>query len=705
MADLLLETWAEMKRRQTPNFFRLYLNPYAAQTCFCLNQYVQEMFNPHGAGEAEYQSFLANSFEEALSGALKLARYSCNEANLPGCGLVLDRDGRLSHFATTQAGTETLEFIPGVDVLGPPVAIPRRRYGFVVLFAGADEPRDPPHQLLSLIEEQKPLVIACVGRSKESLAPFWKNRVPDIVVFDGSFVRRQVPFGAFAAKKSLYDLWNRPRYATFHSTTFQPNATSTLHFMKCLEADDPEFFRRHASAFERAATDAGYCKQLLERLYNPSLCKTMSTVGMDTLDVTATGHYVTVNGRRIFDGISGIACSVRGHNPPGYREEMAKLEGLGDYHAAAEKRLKRLTGLDRMLPAVSGASAVEQALRLGLVAQQPRNYVLALAGGFGGKTLFALTGTANPHYKTRLDPLYPNVIYVDPFAPNAIAQLDAALERFPVGVVQMELVQGVGGVRAIPEEVVRFLDVEKRKRGYLLFVDEVQTGMFRTGPFTHSVGLGIKPDLLTLGKGVSDMMFPFSVTLYSAEVHERLAKISPDLVESLRRKHDYEFGYKTLINVLDRAEEMSLESRVQQSGDLFVELLREELAGCTTVRQVRGFGLLIAIELDIERGPRRWLKKKAHSVYLLDMLSDAEFPVLVGFCQYEPHVLKLTPPLTTTADEARRVCKTIGQTLRRPFYRLLSGCLGVFAQNYFRRRHVAAASSHRDAGQKRKVPV
>ena len=384
-------------------------------------------------------------------------------------------------------------------------------------------------------------------------------------MFDGSFVRRQVPFGA-RARKSLYAVWNRRGYATFHSTTFQPNAISSLHFMKCLPL---AFQARHAGTLERITHDASACKRVLKRLYSPALCKTITTVGMDTLDVTASGHYVRVAGRRIFDGISGIACSIRGHNPPGYREEMRTYDGPSDYHAAAEMRLARRTGLEHMLPAVSGASAVENALRLGLIAQHPRNYVLALQGGFGGNTLFSPPGTPSRHYTTRLDTPYPNVIYVDPFAPNAIAEIDAALEAYPVGIVQMELVQGVGGVRAIPEAVVHFLDEEKRKRGYLLFVDEVQTGMYRTGPFVRSSAAGITPDLLTIGKGASDMMFPFSATLYSSALHARVEKVKPGAAAALRQPGNLEFGYKTLINVLDRAEAMNLPATVAASGDRF----------------------------------------------------------------------------------------------------------------------------------------
>src|SRR5262249_22818537 len=156
--------------------------------------------------------------------------------------------------------------------------------------------------------------------------------------------------------------------------------------------------------------------------------------------------------------------------------EIAAMKDV-DAEADLAARLRDLTGLEHVLPAVSGASAVESALKLALVAQHPRRHVLALKSGFGGKTLLALTGTWNAGYKETLDPLYSEVSFVDPFAPDALEQIDAVLAKTPVAVVQMELVQGVGGVRRVPEAVVRHLDAGRAKQGYLLLVDEVQTGM------------------------------------------------------------------------------------------------------------------------------------------------------------------------------------------------------------------------------------
>src|SRR5262249_32894290 len=84
----LAETCEQLLRQQLPNLLRLYLNPYVTQTCFCLTRYVQSTWGAGGAGE--YQTFLANGFDEALGGAIKLARYAASLAGRPTAGLVLD---------------------------------------------------------------------------------------------------------------------------------------------------------------------------------------------------------------------------------------------------------------------------------------------------------------------------------------------------------------------------------------------------------------------------------------------------------------------------------------------------------------------------------------------------------------------------------------------------------------------------------------
>lgn len=682
MAEFLAETYAQLLGEQLPNLFRLYLNPYVVQTCFCLERYIQESWQAGAAAPESYQSFLANSFDEALSGAIKLGRYCASIAGRPTAGLVIDPAARLGPFASS----EHVEFLPGLAIHKTLAGIPEaREIGFVVLASG--DILDLHAESVRRFTRAGALTIVCVDRQTlmGTRGGIKALPVPDIVVFDESFVRREVPFAAFSARRPLYDYWNKSGRATFHSTTFQPNTVSTLHFLRCLERDDPSLHERVSGVLQSIAREPRECLRLLRRLYSPSLARAIDATGFAVDTCRAQGAFVTVRGRSIFDAVGGVACSVRGHNPPAYAKEIEALVEV-DCEAEVTARLRELTGLPHVLPAVSGAGAVENALKIALVAQFPRRHVVALRLGFGGKTLVALTGTWNASYKEHIEPLYSSVVYVDPFAADAAAQLDAVFEAHPVAVVQMELIQGVGGVRCISEPVIKHIAAQRARYGYLLLVDEVQTGVHRTGPFTRARALNLTPDLLVVGKAVSDMMFPFALTLYADAVQARLAEVGSRLSDTLRRRYAYPWGFKTALNVLRFAQATGLAEHVAAAGALFARLLDAELAGCKAVRAVRTYGLLIGIELDATSWPQRWFRKRLFWFYLAALLRHPRFPVLVGYCQYEPNVLKITPPLTITPDHIQHICTVIGEVLRRPFYRLLTGAVGNLVRSYSTRR-------------------
>ncbi|MGE3239697.1 MAG: aminotransferase class III-fold pyridoxal phosphate-dependent enzyme [Pirellulales bacterium] len=668
-------------RTRTPNLFRLYLNPGVTQACYCLTHLVESAWPATDAAET-YQVFLANSGDEAASGAIKLARYSANLAGGSIKGLIVDADKRFQEFAYSELPDEgRITFIPGLEVTSEVdvdwSSITADEYGFVLV--SLETLRRAPDAVRQLAgcaapRRERPLLIVVMER--KDLAGVQANSAadpgelaPDIVVFDESFVDHGVPFGAFAASRRLYSLWNRRGMATFHSTTYQPNTISSRHFLHCLRRLAPDFWRSHERVLQRIEHDLEFRERLFRDAYSPNLAMLTSATGIDQKSLRAEGHYVTAGGRRIFDAVAGVACSIRGHNPENY---VSELNETGDFDSCREEvsdRLHAFTGLPHAIPAVSGASAVETALRLALVSQYPRDYVLALQGGFGGKTLFALTGTWKESLKRGITPLYPNVVYVNPFAEDAIAQVAAAFERYPIGVVQMELVQGVGGVRPIPQPVVEFIAEQRERHDCLLFADEVQTGMFRTGPFVRSADIGLHPDVMTIGKGTSDMMFPFAMSLHSDQVQQRLDDRDCTLPRKLLEQYGYEVGYRTLLNVLRLAEEQGIERRVRAVGQLIEKTLREQLQDCAIVSDARCFGLLIGIELRRSRFGRS-IDRVASRLALFDMLHHAKFPLLAGFCQYEASVLKLTPPLSITDDEARKTCATIAAVMRQSTARL-----------------------------------
>ena len=686
----ILDSCRELIDREIPNFFRLFDNPSLVQACHCLARYAALAW-PATQPDGPFQSFLANGRLEALSGAVKLARYNLSSRGDESAGLLVDPVRRFPYFESIPLGAnDAVELIPGI--VRAPIApddfsafLSRRAgTGFLLVDApGALALTDDQYDSLDVYRrEAKPLTIICVDRDslaaiRQPDSPRLRNWRPDVVVFDESFARCEVPFSAFSGRPSLFADWNRRGMAQFHSTTFQPNSIASLHFMRSLAAFDGEFFEAEQRELTRIERDWRHRMSLFARLYSPSLARLIRATGFCGKEVRAAGNHVYIDGRRYLDLVAGVACSVRGHSPATYLDDLTSLPRGDTCRNEVRRRLCELTGVDHLLPAVSGASAVENALKLGLASQFPKRHVLALRGGFAGKTLLSLAATDSRKLKSRIEPLYEHVTFVDPFAPDALERIDETLDRHSVAIAQIELVQGVGGVRRVPAAVVERLMAARESHGVLLLIDETQTGMFRTGPFVMSHDLDLRPDLLTIGKATSDMMFPFAVTMYSTDIRGRLLDADSHLPEELGRDFDYELGFRTLLGTLRRAELERLERRVRDSGAFFAAELKRELAGCPAVRDIRAFGLLIGIELASPGGASAWRTKLLAQLRLIGLMNARPSPLIVGFCQFEPHVLKLTPPLMIDKPEIREACRTLAQVLRQPASRLAGHGLGA----------------------------
>ncbi|MFO0426654.1 MAG: aminotransferase class III-fold pyridoxal phosphate-dependent enzyme [Planctomyces sp.] len=711
----VLETCDRIARLKIPNLLRLYLNPFVAQTCVALSEIVQTAW-PSCRRDGSRPSFLANSGEEALSGAIKLARFTMNTrsdsrgrtAGTPVSAdvLLIDEEKQFPAFEaidvkpSENSSVSRVEWIPGIRrvsaaELQSSDILPAGSHVGIVVFASlsATDNVDRLRAVLQRFQASGGLLVFCLNSDWEHhpLAEISDSPVrrtigvagnsselrPDIVVFDSSFTDNAVPFGAFNSDGELYSQWMKKGMATFHSTTYQPNTISTMHFLKCLEKHAPRFFSTLENQLKPLLADQRRLKRTFQELYSPSLGRIVSASGFDDEDITASGHFVRVGSRRMFDGIGGVACSIRGHNPEHWSEEIRSLGPSEQVQTGLANMLFQMTGLRHFVPAVSGGSSVEQALELALVAQAPRRTVIALQGGFGGKTLVALTGTSRDSYKSRLDPLYQHVVYIDPFAPDALETLRSRAALGDVAVIQLELIQGVGGVRKIPPALTDALQSLCDEHGILLFVDEIQTGMFRTGPFIRSNEIGLSPDLLTVGKGTSDMMFPFALTLFSDRVERLLHRSGTDLPLLFRQRNNYEIGYRCVLNTLKRSYSEGLSEQVRAAGAGFEDAFRRHLSPIRVVRETRVFGLLIGIELNLDRTLLQKMRLNATHLFLAQMMRHPGFPLLMGFCQYEPSILKFTPPLSVTPDETEAACQAIGESLQSSTMTLLRTGFGA----------------------------
>src|SRR5262249_26307654 len=131
-------------------------------------------------------------------------------------GLVIDVDGKLGPFVSAQAGEQRVTFLPGLVVVGREASPPNGPFGFVALVS--DSASEHAELVRKTLTANSALLIVCVDRDGLAQRPD-AGLQPDIVVFDETFVNREVPFGAFSARKAIYDHWNKSTKSTFHSTT------------------------------------------------------------------------------------------------------------------------------------------------------------------------------------------------------------------------------------------------------------------------------------------------------------------------------------------------------------------------------------------------------------------------------------------------------------------------------------------------------
>jgi len=335
-------------------------------------------------------------------------------------------------------------------------------------------------------------------------------------------------------------------------------------------------------------------------------------------------------GGEYLDFVAGIAVVGLGHCAPAplaaAREQLERL-----WHASNlywTEPMLRLASLladrfegGRSFFCNSGAEANEAALKIARKATG-RTRIVALEGGFHGRTLGSLSATGQPAKWEGFGPLVPGVSFAKP---NDVESLEAALA--PAGdtaLVLLEPILGEGGVIPLEREFAQATAERAREIGALLCVDEVQAGMGRTGTFFAFEQLGIEPDLVTLAKGLANGL-PMGALLAG----ERAA---PGFVPG---DHGSTFGGNPVVAAAACATVESIDDELLRHVRERGEQLASGLGGLPGVQDVRGRGLLLGATLDRPVGP---VVDAARAQGLLVLSAGSD-------------VLRLTPPLVVSADE------------------------------------------------------
>jgi ornithine--oxo-acid transaminase len=425
---------------------------------------------------------------------------------------------------------------------------------------------------------------------------------------------------------------------------------------------------------------AGEALALNQRHLNPKLGRVVRTLGFDVDWAHARGaHLIDRDGNAYLDLLAGYGVFSFGRNHPYIKEQLQRvidvdsptLPQLGVSTLAgvlAEQLIARSpSSLSAALLVSSGTEAVEAALKLARAATgRPR--ILYCERGFHGLTLGSLSVNGNAEFRERFGPLLPGCHAV-PFGDLDALERELSAGDFAAFIV--EPVQGKG-VYIAPQDYLPEAQKLCKRAGTLLIIDEVQTGLGRTGRFLALEHWGVQPDMATLAKSLSGGFVPVGALLASRAVFDAT-------FDSMERSvvHGSTFGGGDLaaaagiaaLNVLDSEE---LAARAQSMGDLLLELTVPLVDEFEVVRAVRGLGLMWAIELGPPSGRaarRVWeaVERRQPGLFaqMLTVPLFREHHILTQVAGHHMNVIKALPPLVIPEAELRRFVSALRDVLRQ----------------------------------------
>jgi acetylornithine/LysW-gamma-L-lysine aminotransferase len=306
-----------------------------------------------------------------------------------------------------------------------------------------------------------------------------------------------------------------------------------------------------------------------------------------------------------------------------------------DRRAELLEKLAAVTppGLDRIFLCNSGAEANEGAIKFARMSTGKHN-IVATMRGFHGRTLGALAATWDPRYREHFEPLPGGFRHV---AYDKLEALEEALDD-DTAAVMLEIVQGEGGVRPASVDYLHGVQELCRQRGVLLIIDEVQTGFGRTGKLFACEHYDLQPDIVTMAKAMAG-----GVPMGAFAIGERVQNIH-------RGTHSSTFGGNPLacaaaLATLDVLREQRLPDYAAEVGGYFKERL--QAIDSSKIREVRGLGLMLGVELKGKVGP-----------YLRDLMDRGVIALAAGAT-----VLRFLPPLVITTDDIDTVVTQVSEVL------------------------------------------
>ena len=409
-------------------------------------------------------------------------------------------------------------------------------------------------------------------------------------------------------------------------------------------------------AVESEHVSAGYAQCV-----NPQWVRLLGLLGMDVRYERCVGaELFTSDGRRIVDFLSGYCVHNVGHNHPDVVEALQReLSRCGpamiQSHVAdlagelAERLCARAGGrLSKAFFASSGSEGVEAAIKFAR-AHTHRAGILAAEHAFHGLTCGALSLMSDEFWREGFGPLLPETKII-PFGSLAALELELKSKQFAAFIV--EPIQSEAGVRLPDAEYLRNAESLCRPYGTLFVLDEVQTGMYRTGTFLAAHQFGVEPDMVVLAKALSGGLVPVGAVLMSDEVCDSVYSSLPRAFVHTSTFSENSLAMRAGLATLEVLEAEGLGQRTIEAGKYLREQLTAALREFEMVKEVRGLGLLMGIEFQAPKQLRLRIPYEAFGAIhggmfgqILVMRLFRDFGFLTQVCGNNFMVLKVAPPL------------------------------------------------------------
>jgi len=394
---------------------------------------------------------------------------------------------------------------------------------------------------------------------------------------------------------------------------------------------------------------------------NPQWVRLLDLLEMNVRYERCVGaELFTADGRRIVDFLSGYCVHNVGHNHPdvvrALQGELARSgPAMIQTHAAdlaGELAGKLCAGaggrLSKAFFASSGSEGVEAAIKFAR-AHTRRSGILAAEHAFHGLTCGALSLMSDAFWREGFGPLMPETAVV-PF--GSMEALEAELKRKRFAAFIVEPIQSEAGVRIPARDYLRSAEALCRRYGTLFVLDEVQTGMYRTGTFLAAHQFAVNPDMVVLAKALSGGLVPVGAVLMSDEVCESVYSSLPRALLHTSTFSENSLAMRAGLATLAVLERESLGQRALKAGDYLREQLTTALAKFEMVKEVRGMGLLMGIEFQAPKQLRLRVPYEAFGTIhagmfgqILVMRLFRDFGFLTQVCGNNFMVLKVAPPL------------------------------------------------------------